>query len=431
MTLVGLGARLLTIAPKRQLLPHQVPPDGDWRTWVMLAGRGGGKSYAGMHWLNDLCLAHPALRARVIAPTFADGVASCVEGPNGLLKASGYRAVFKPSNPGGAMVEYPNKSCVWIVGTHTPADVDRLRALTNIDVDVFEEFFANRQAQAAWDQASLSRRGRAAGQRSVVTSTPRPHTIHKTWKADERVTITRATTRDNPHNPADWVADQERKFKGTRLYKQEFLGEVLEDIEGALWTLSDIERSLVTREHAMRVCTRFAVGVDPPSEGGTCGIVVMGRDPEGNLYLLEDYSLSDVTPHRWALQVATASADYGAIVVAERNQGGKMVTAVLKQSAPNLPVSTVWASEGKQTRAEPIALKWEADEQAAFIVGSDDGTIPDGLIKLTDQMTSWVPGEFSPDRVDAMVWAGTHLLKYHAGPPTTSEDIASMQLPGL
>ena len=428
MTLVGLGARMLQIEPKQSLLPHQIPPSGDWRTWVLLAGRGAGKTYGGTHELNDLCERLPGLRARVIAPTFADGVASCVEGPNGLLKASGYQAMFRPSEPGGACVKYPNSSTVWIIGTHTPGDVDRLRALTNIDCDLFEEFFANRQAQAAWDQASLSRRGKRAGQRSIVTSTPRPHAIHKLWKTDPRVVVTRATMHDNPHNPPDWVADQERKYKGTRLYRQEIQGEVLEDVEGALWTISDLERSLVTRDYAMDRCTRFAVGVDPPSESGTCGIVVVGRDPDGKLYVFEDYSLTDVTPHQWALQVARASADYGAIVVAERNQGGKMVTSTLKQAAPSLAVTTVWASDGKRTRAEPIAIKWEADEQAAFLVGTDDGKIPDPMILLTDQLTTW-DGSFSPDRLDGMVWAGTYLLKYSAGPPSTSEDVAAMQLP--
>ena len=430
MSLVGLGSRMLELSKTNHLEPHQIPPAEPWKRWVMLAGRGAGKSRAGMHWLNEQCETIPGLRARVIAPTFGDGVASCVDGPNGLLEMSGFKAKWRPSEPGGACVKYSNGSTVWILGTNTSTDADRLRALTNIDVDVFEEFFAARQAQYAWDQASLSRRGKKANQRAVVTSTPRPHAIHKEWAKDPDVVITRATMRDNPHNPIDWVLEQERKYKGTRLGRQELEGEVLEDIEGALWKLSDLERSIVPRQQAMEVCTRFAIGVDPPSEAGTCGIVVMGRDPEGNIYLIEDRSLTDVTPHRWALQAATAAAEYGAMVVAEINQGGRMVTATMKQASPNTSVYPVRATDGKRTRAEPIAIKWEADEQVAFLCG-EEGQIPDDLVAICDQMTSWVPGTFSPDRVDAMVWAATYLLKYSAQAPSTSEDIATMSLPGL
>lgn len=413
-----------TIHNRLALEPHQIPPTGDWEGWVLLAGRGAGKSYAGMHWLNNICETEPGLRARVIAPTFGDGVASCVEGPNGLLLASRHTAKFRPSEPGGSVVVYPNGSRVWIVGTHTPLDVDRLRALTNIEVDVFEEAFANRMLQEAWDQAAFSRR--RGTPRFVVTSTPRPHQLIKEWATDTDVRFSKATTRDNPHLSPEWVARQERKYKGTRLYRQEFLGEVLEDVEGALWTLADLERSTVTHAQAMEVCTRFVVGVDPPAGAGTCGIIVMGRDPQGHIYLLDDYSLTDVTPHRWALAVATASADYGALVVAEVNQGGRMVREVLKQAAPNLAISEVHASKGKRTRAEPIANGWEADEQVAHMAGKKGE-----LVEITDQLTSWVPGTFSPDRVDAMVWAATHLLKYSAAEPDVADEIAAMTLPGI
>ena len=409
------------------LLPHQHPPSDAWTGWVLLAGRGAGKSYAGMRWLNERCEKEPGLRARVIAPTFADGVASCVQGPNGLLAQSKYRAVFKASEPGGSVVVYPNGSRVWIIGTPHPADVDRLRALTNIEVDVFEEAFANRMLTEAWDNAEFSRR--RGTPRFVVTSTPRPHKLHKEWAEDTEVQVTRAKTDDNPHNDPKWVERQRKRYAGTRLYRQEFLGEVVEDVEGALWTYTSLERSAVPYAVAMDACTRFVVGVDPASGPGTTGIVVMGKDTNGHLYLLEDYSLTDATPHQWALAAATAAAQYGALVVAETNQGGKMVKAVMQQASPATPVYYVTASQGKRTRAEPVAVLWEADDQTAHIT-THDGK-PDALDGIVTQMTEWVPGTFSPDRVDAMVWAATHLLKYSASPPATSEDIATMQLPGL
>lgn len=409
------------------LLAHQHPPAGDWTGWVLLAGRGAGKSYAGMRWLNDRCQDEPGLRARVIAPTFGDGVASCVQGPNGLLALSKWQAVFKPSEPGGSVVAYPNGSRVWIIGTHTPTDVDRLRALTNIEIDVFEEAFANRMLRQAWDHAEFSRR--RGTPRFVVTSTPRPHELIKDWTDDPTVEFTRAKTDDNPHNDPRWVARQRKRYAGTRLYRQEFLGEVVEDVDGALWTYTDLERSRVPYADAMAACTRFVVGVDPPATSGTCGIVVMGRDPQGHVYVLEDYSLTDVTPHQWALRAASAAADYGALVVIETNQGGRMVREVMRNASPATPITEVVASKGKRTRAEPIAVLWEADEQTAHLTVHPDA--PDALDLLTEQMTTWVPGTSSPDRVDAMVWAGTHLLRYAASAPYVADDIAGMQLPGL
>lgn len=411
-------ARILELREqiRNQLQDHQKPPEDDWLIWVFLAGRGSGKTFAGMRWLNDQCLETKGLRARIIAPTQSDGVASCVEGPNGLLTASHGVATFHPSHPSGAHVKYPNGSRVYVVGTPTKGDVDRLRALTNIDVDVFEEFFANRQAQAAWDQAELSRR--RGSRKAVVTSTPRPHQIHKDWQSDPDVVITRAKTSDNKMNDPKWVARQERKYKGTRLYQQEFLGLVLEDVEGALWRQSDIDRSLVlpegfTRDQLIASLVKIIVGVDPASGPGTTGIVVVGIDEDKHLWVLDDYSIEDASPNQWALRLAQASADYGdALVVAEKNNGHRMVAEVIKNSVPNLPLDTVWASESKKARAEPLSVKWEAEYQTGHFCPPEQDT----FVKLWDQLTSWVPGptgagQFSPDHLDAMVWAGAKLLE--------------------
>lgn len=398
-----------------ELQDHQRPPDGDWLVWCMRAGRGSGKTFAGMHWLNKQAESITKLRARIIAPTLADGVASCVEGPDGLLQASQGTATFRASAPGGAVVEYPNGSKVWIVGTPTPKDVDRLRALTNIEIDVFEEAFANPRFQEAWDQAELSRR--RGNPRAVVTSTPRPHKIWKIWESDPEVVITKARTSDNKKADPRWVARQERKYKGTRLYKQEILGEVLEDVEGALWKQRDIDRSLFVgdRQALVDAMDKIAVGVDPPSGSGTCGIVVVGRIPSGTdsnfqpgLYVLADYSLTDVTPNRWALQVGVAASDYNAAVVAEINQGGQMVVEVLQAANFTLGVNTVNAAKSKEARAEPYALMWEAEYQTAFMAPETD--LAD-FADLIDQLTTWVPksGMDSPDRLDGLVWACKYL----------------------
>lgn len=400
---------------KPQLQDYQQPPKGNWRLWVFLAGRGTGKTFAGMYWLNKECMTTPGLRCRIIAPTLADGVASCVEGVDGLIRQSEGKAVFRASAIGGSVVEYPNGSKVWIIGTHAPTDIDRLRALTNIDIDVFEEAFANRHLQAAVDQAELSRR---RGQmRAVFTSTPRPHKLHREWAKDPEAVITHAKTSDNKKADPAWVARQERKYKGTRLYDQEILGLVLEDVEGALWTQTDLERSLYEGDRAALIesMDKIAVGVDPPRGSGTCGIVVVGRTPDKALWVLEDFSLTDVSAGRWAKQVNKAAEKYGAMVVVEVNMGGRMVTEVLKQSRIKLAVHEVNATQSKEARAEPYALRWEADEQTAFVCPPDNDL--GEIVDLIDQLTTWIPktGMASPDRLDAMIWACKWLHKGSGG----------------
>ena len=406
----GLRERL---ASRVVLQPHQMPP---WESptdpqhinhgFVMLTGRGGGKSFAAMWDLHLHLSTIPNLRARVIAPTLGDGIAAAVDGPNGLLKLSNNTAKWLPSAPGGACIRYPNGSRAWIVGTPTHKDADRLRALTNIDYDVFEELFANPTAQYAFDQAALSRR--RGVMRWFVSSTPRPHQLIKDWEKDPKVTVRRGKSTDNKHIPLDWLATLEKLYRGTRLYRQEVLGEVIEDVEGALWTANDIERSRVrgNPSDVAAICDRIVVGVDPPSGQGTCGIVVVGQDERGHMYVLDDRSVEEASPHSWAARVKSAADTYDAVVIAEINQGGQMVKEVLNSAGHDLPMHTVNATKSKKTRAEPIALLWEVEEQIVHMVT--------GSTKLVDQMCEWVPGVGdSPDRVDALVWACWFLRSRH------------------
>ncbi len=391
------------------LQKHQTPPwvdDPSAIGWVLLAGRGAGKSFASMWELHQQMENTPNLRARVIAPTLGDGIAAAVDGPNGLLTLSGGKARWLPSAPGGACVRYANGSRAWIVGTPTEKDVDRLRALTNIDFDVFEEFFANPSAASAFQQANLSRR--RGSRRFIISSTPRPHPIIKKWEGDKSIHFTRGTSKDNKHIPLDWLHELETTYKGTRLYRQEVLGEVIEDVEGALWKVNDVERSRVAgpASAVAMVCDRIVVGVDPPTGQGTCGIVVVGQDANGHMYVLDDRSVEEATPHEWAARVADAVDTYDAVVVAEINQGGQMVKEVLNSAGADLPIHTVNATKSKKTRAEPIALLWEVEEQIVHMVTTSE--------KLWDQMCEWVPGEgASPDRVDALVWACWFLRSRH------------------
>lgn len=408
----GLRERL---AGRVILQPHQIPP---WRQknptpeerealgFAMMAGRGAGKSFAAMWELHTTLEETPNLRARVIAPTLGDGIAAAVDGPNGLLTLSKGRARWLPSAPGGACVRYPNGSRVWIIGTPTEKDTDRLRALTNIDFDVFEEFFAIPVAEKAFQQAALSRR--RGKRRWLISSTPRPHALIKTWEKDDRVVIRRGTSMDNKHIPLDWLHTLNTMYKGTRLYRQEVLGEVIEDVEGALWKANDLERSKVEgpASAVASICDRIVVGVDPPTGPGTCGIVVVGQDARGHIYVLDDRSIEEASPHIWAARVKAAADTYDAVVVAEINQGGQMVKEVINSAGHDLPIHTVNATKSKKTRAEPIALLWEVEEQIVHMVTQSP--------KLIDQLCEWVPNEGpSPDRLDAMVWACWYLRSRH------------------
>lgn len=276
----------------------------------------------------------------------------------------------------------------------------------NCDFDVFEEFFANPKASEAFKQADLSRR--RGSRRFLISSTPRPHPIIKEWEANPRVHIRRGTSRDNKYIPLDWLATLEKTYKGTRLYRQEVLGEVIEDVEGALWKANDVERSRVAgpASAVASICERIVVGVDPPTGQGTCGIVVVGQDANGHMYVLDDRSVEEASPHEWAARVYDAANTYDAVVVAEINQGGQMVKEVLNSAGHDLPLHTVNATKSKKTRAEPIALLWEVEEQVVHMVTQST--------KLIDEMCEWVPGEgASPDRVDALVWACWFLRSRH------------------
>lgn len=398
------------------LLPHQTPPEPGWDGWVLMGGRGAGKTFTTAYFLGRLASATPGLRGRIIAPTLADAVNSVVNDPQSGIMAHFPKAVLKTTGVEGVRVVFPNGATIWCVGTPTSKDVDRLRALTNIDIDHFEEAAANPNLAQAVEQANLSRRGtRLPKPIWMASTTPRPTPQIKEWKASsedvlgegEIILLRHARLQDNPHTPASYHRHAER-LKGTRIYRQEILGEILEDVEGALWTQTDFDRSLRTIN--WMDLEKVVVGVDPPSGAGTCGIVVVGRDKQGNVYVLADYSVEDVQPGEWARRVKQASEDFGGcMVIAETNQGGRMVTSTLKAAKFTLPVQTVTATQGKKTRAEPIAVLWEAEEQIAFLSDSVPGAV--SLDLLIDQCLEWVPGVGdSPDRVDAMVWAATYLL---------------------
>jgi phage terminase large subunit-like protein len=357
----------------------------------MMGGRGTGKSHAGSVWLNDvLGERSDAIQGRIIAPTQGDAINSAVYG----VVEKFPHVSWRPTAPGGARLIWPNGSVAHVIGTPGPREVDRLRATTNITFDWLEEAAANPQLYAVVEQQTFSLRG--AGFRWIATTTPRPLKMMRDWEADPQIVVTRASSFDNPYNPPEWFERLRATIpEGSRQWRQEVLGEVITDYEGALWTQDLID---LTRLDEMAQLHKVAVGVDPATGPGTTGIVVCGITREKHLMVVADASRAG-SPREWGDVVAALAQEWEAPIIAEANQGGEMVRAVLDAAGIDTPLHLVRAVEGKRARAEPVSLMWESGR--GHIVGS--------FPMLEDQMMSWVPGDDSPDRLDAMVWAASWL----------------------
>lgn len=383
------------------LYDYQKPPTdlGDKEGWLLLAGRGAGKTLGTMKYLSDLAHEYPGLRARIIAPTLDDAVNSCVLDPDSGLAALDDDARLV-GGLGGTRVEWPNKSVCFLRGTPTLKDVDRMRALTNIDIDIFEEAAANPMLARAVEQAGFSRRGKRLPQTIWIgTTTPRPTPQIKAWILDDTVICVRASSHDNPNLPERYKQRLEA-IKGTRLYRQEALAEILEDAEGARWKYEWLDRS---RVHVQPDgVDQYVVAIDPASGSGTTGIVAACRS-QGHIYVTDDVSVKDGTPEQWAHAAVQLAELRGAVIIAEDNQGGRMVESTIKATKTTLPVKMKRATMSKEQRADPVALLWEKEPPEAHIVGV--------LPQLEDQLVTWEPypdgrkNRDSPDRLDAMVWA--------------------------
>lgn len=380
-----------------QPLEHQRPPDGDWLYWLLVAGRGTGKTDAGAHYVDDYARNHPGARIAIAAPTTGDARATCVEGETGLM-------VVNPTiefNRTWGELKWPNGSRAQLFGAYTPDDAERLRGPQH-HLLWADEFAAWRQITACWDMLRL---GLRLGPRphAIITTTPKPRPKLIELLKDPRSVITTAHTDDNPHLHPDVRAELYKQYGGTRLGRQELAAEILTDVPGALWNRDKLEENRVTDAPAM---LRIVVAVDP-SGGSTeghaeVGIVAAGKGADAHGYVLRDVS-ERLAPERWARRAVQLYYELKADrIIAEKNFGGDMVEYTIKTIDPNVPVKLVNASRGKQLRAEPVSA---LDEQGRIHhVGM--------LADLEDQMCSWVPdsGDPSPDRLDARVWAITELM---------------------
>ena len=383
---------------------NQLPPKGSWRIWLLLAGRGFGKTRTGAELVRARVAARTARRLALVAPTAADARGVMVEGESGILAISPWwdRPRYEPSK---RRLTWPNGAIATFYSADEP---ERLRGPQH-DAAWCDELTSWRYPEA-WDMLMFGLR-LGKDPRVVVTTTPRPTTLLRALVADPTVAVTRGTTYENRPNLApDFIDQIVRKYEGSRLGRQEIDAEILDDIPGGLWKRGVIEAG---RARAAPPLARVVVAIDPAATSGRLadetGIIIAGKDGDGHGWVLADLS-GRYPPTEWAKTAVAAYYAHNADrVVAEVNNGGEMVEAMLRVVDPNLAFTAVRASRGKFVRAEPIAALYEQGRVHHL------GAFP----QLEDQMCTLVRGEyrrdgarteFSPDRVDALVWALTDLL---------------------
>lgn len=392
----------------------QLPPQGDWLVWLIMGGRGAGKTRAGAEWVRGMALGKSPFcgrsvgRIALIGETLGDVRDVMIEGESGILRIHPKyeRPVWRKSQ---GQLEWKNGAIAQIFSAEDP---DSLRG-PQFDVAWSDELCKWRHAAATWDMLQF---GLRLGERprQIVTTTPRPMPLLKRLLADERTMISQAATMANAANLApDFIDTVCARYGGSRLGRQELDGELIEDREGALWQRDQLEKMKISTASTL---IRIVVAVDPPAtshaKSDACGLIVAGVDKYGIGYVLADGSKRAVTPVEWASRAVALYHRFKAdLILAEVNQGGEMVTTILGQVDKTVPVKAVRASRGKYMRAEPVAYLYERG--LVHHVGS--------MPKLEDEMCDFgldgLSSGRSPDRLDALVWALHELmLKPEADP---------------
>ncbi|MEO1282294.1 MAG: terminase family protein [Pseudomonadota bacterium] len=390
-----------------QLPPTKAVDGGDWRVWLVLGGRGAGKTRAGAEWVKAMALGEapfanaPVERIALVGETMADVRSVMVEGVSGLLAIhrAEDRPVFEPSK---------NRLTWWngaVAQMFSAEGAEGLRG-PQFGAAWCDEIAKWANATHAWDMLQFALRLGQCPQ-VVVTTTPKPVPVLKSLIGDERTVVSRASTTDNAENLAPTFIDEmRRRYAGTALGRQELNGELIEDVSGSLWRRDWIDDA---RVKVVPDLTAIVVAVDPPVtatvRSDACGIVVAGLDGNGAAMVLADRSVQGREPATWARAVIAAYHDFEADrVVAEVNQGGDLVRTVLQQIDARVPVRSVRATRGKWLRAEPVAALYA------------EGRIRHAGVfeELEDEMcvfgSDGKANGHSPDRLDALVWAVTDLM---------------------
>lgn len=363
---------------------------------MFLAGRGAGKTRTAAEWLAWKAISNENTRWAIVAPTHADARDTCVEGESGILNILKEFGVLKDYNRSISEIFLTNRSRIKLFSGEEP---DRLRG-PQFHGGWFDELAAFKRPDA-WDQYQF---GARLGQhpQTIVTTTPRPTKLIKDLVDRKGVHVVRGSTFDNAKNLApSALAELKLRYENTRLGRQELYGEILDTVEGALWTREMIERARVTDIPPL---IRIVVAIDPAvtnnATSDETGIVAAGITSDNHYYVLSDKSLK-ASPDAWARQAVNLYHDLGADkIIAETNNGGDMVTLLIKQVDHSAPVKKVTATRGKQLRAEPISSLYEQGRVHHHGY----------FAELETQMCEWTPiSSESPDRLDALVWAITEL----------------------
>ncbi|WP_406694159.1 DNA-packaging protein [Sphingomonas cannabina] len=380
---------------------EQHEPPGDWRVWMIRAGRGFGKTRTGAEWVSELARRDRSARIALVGATFDEVRRVMIEGKSGLIAVArdGETIDWRPT---AGEILFSSGARAFVYSAEAP---EALRGPEHHFAWCDELGKWRQRGELAWDNLVM---GMRLGERPrvLVTTTPRPTRLMRRVMALPDIAQTVGSTRDNPHLPQSFVEAVTAEYGGTRLGRQELDGEMIDDVAGALWTRALLEASRVRRRPEV---TRVVVGVDPPAgiDGDACGIVAVALGADGIGYVLEDASVAGASPGEWAAAVAGCVARHGADrVIAEKNNGGEMVRSVLTGADAALPLTLVHASRGKSARAEPVAALYENGKVRH--VGAFPA-LEDELCGLTAGGGYEGPGR-SPDRADALVWAMTELM---------------------
>ncbi len=379
--------------------PKQIAPPGDWGIWLLKAGRGFGKTFSGAGWLHSRAMDQPGRWCAMVARIPRDARDYMIEGPGGILRNThpSQRPVYTPSK---SRLTWPNGSYATI---YSDADPDAIRGFSG-DTAWLDEFAKYRNPQQTWDNLSFGMREASNDRpRRCITSTPRPIKILKTiQERKDCVTVIGSSYENRSNLDPTWFDELREQYEGTRLGRQEIWAETLEDVEGALWTLHLIDEHRVkdVPEELVRVVVAIDPAVTATKDSNETGIIVCGIGVSGDGYVLEDCS-GRHTPRQWAVKAVAAYERWNADrIIGEANNGGDMIEYTIRTVDQNVSYKKVHASRGKQTRAEPVAA---LDEKGKI---HHVGAFPE----LEDQLCNWVPGEASPDRLDARVWGFTELM---------------------
>lgn len=374
--------------------PEQLPPAGEWFCWYIQAGRGWGKTHAAAEYTWEM--SQHAKRIAIVAESFGDGRDYCIEGETGIKtlhpELQWNRSMGEMTFPSGAKGKI-----------YSAEDPESLRGPNNYFAWC-DEIAKWRYLKQTWDMLMYTMR--KGDPRVVVSTTPKPYPFLKEIKARANTVVVRGRTKDNMANLSSVYIDQVIKpYEGTEQGRQELDAEDLEDIAGALWKRSQIDTDRVTRAPEL---VRIVTAIDPSATatGDEAGIITAGIDDAGQVYVLSDDSVQ-AHPSKWAEAAVTAYHKYRAdALVAESNNGGQMVEVTISTIAHAPRTKLIHASRGKATRAEPVSML--SQQHKIHHVGT--------FALLEDELCSWVPGNTSPNRLDAYVWAITELAIDHSEP---------------